>query len=556
MDLGTDSFQAYVYHNNGNLNWSYTTISIVFVPLVTRCISEILKHSLKKNRGKTDSVCHLIKESLKEIAKHIPILQQIFHCVCLKELKDAKDLMEKNLKLYKSFDPDTITDENRKDEFKKIQLAATEYVNAEEKYLEIMTKFQHMKLYESFGESAPQAAFQISIVLQEGTLSGIQVFTISTSLIALTLGASQILLMMATKDKPVRKASWRTTWFLVLPSMFMVVIPRILSISLMISYTKEYFLIVLAIFFALNLIINQHHLKRDPPEIIVGILTNTFASCIVIQEGSGFFRRSGTSSSLLHIISLLCLCIMVGTGFNLCPDTAINRPAPILHCFEGNFSADFVMKRCEWPTMLRSDCNEAVQNLPIYDYDDLNCTSLMTIGQSISNKSSITFCKNMPWWLPLTVASGMLAVMHIVSILMIRKALKKVMSSIHIFRMSKSCFPASLFDPILTQEEENHMDDLSEFLKHPTKDKFKEINSNLKKNTGEEILDLIIRNDHFEVMRILLEDRYLPINREMLCKVIKKGSPLMIKIFLRKKQEMIRGEQLRQKIADKKEYHS
>ena len=130
------------------------------------------------------------------------------------------------------------------------------------------------------------------------------------------------------------------------------------------------------------------------------------------------------------------------------------------------------------------------------------------------------------------------------------------MSSIHIFRMSKSCFPASLFDPILTQEEENHMDDLSEFLKHPTKDKFKEINSNLKKNTGEEILDLIIRNDHFEVMRILLEDRYLPINREMLCKVIKKGSPLMIKIFLRKKQEMIRGEQLRQKIADKKEYHS
>ena len=166
----------------------------------------------------------------------------------------------------------------------------------------------------------------------------------------------------------------------------------------------------------------------------------------------------------------------------------------------------------------------------------------MTIGQSTTNKSFITFCKNMPWWLPLTTASGVLVIMHIVSILLIHKALTKVMSSIHIYGMSKNCFPALLFDPILTQEEENHMEDLLEFSKNPTKDKFKEIDRNLKSNSGEDFLDLVIRNDHFEVMEIILDNHYLPISSKMLENAIKKGSPLMIKMILAKKKDMIQGE--------------
>ena len=77
-----------------------------------------------------------------------------------------------------------------------------------------MTDFQTKKLYEAFGESAPQAALQISIVLQVGVLSTTQIITICTSFLSLTLGASEILLMMSTKDNPIKESSWKATWLL------------------------------------------------------------------------------------------------------------------------------------------------------------------------------------------------------------------------------------------------------------------------------------------------------------------------------------------------------
>ena len=297
VDLGSDSLQSYVYHVGGHFKWSLTTIIIVFVPLFTRCVTAFLKNAFKKNSNKF----LVLKTSLKEIAQHIPVLQQVFHCICLKNLKSAKDQMEKSLKFYKSFNPTVITDEESQKIYNEaVQQAADDYVKAEKTYLRIMTEFQQMKLYEAFGESAPQAALQIAIILQEGKISGVQIFTITTSLLSLTLGASEILLMMATKDKSVRDASWKTTWFLVFPAMFLVVIPRILTVSLIISYSKEYFLVFLAVFLVVNLAVNFQHLRRDPPEVIVGILTNTFASCIVIQEGSGFYRRSSITSSVMQ----------------------------------------------------------------------------------------------------------------------------------------------------------------------------------------------------------------------------------------------------------------
>ena len=87
------------------------------------------------------------------------------------------------------------------------------------------------------------------------------------------------------------------------------------------------------------------------------------------------------------------------------------------------------------------------------------------------------------------------------------------------------------------------MEDLSEFLNHPTKVKFEEIDRNVKNNTGKELLDLTIRNDHFEVMSIILDDLYLPVDINMLNQVIKNGSPLMIKMILAKKKDLIQGEE-------------
>ena len=75
-----------------------------------------------------------------------------------------------------------------------------------------------MKLYEAFGESAPQAALQISIIIQTGTL-GVstmeKVFTsigILISFFSLTLGASDLLLKMATKDNKVTFMCLSADW--------------------------------------------------------------------------------------------------------------------------------------------------------------------------------------------------------------------------------------------------------------------------------------------------------------------------------------------------------
>ena len=210
VDLGSDTYQSYDYIINGNIFWGQTTITIVFVPFFTVLISESLRHFLKKEGDK--NITWISK--LKTIFKHFPFVQPLIHFLCLKDMKMAKDQMEKSLKFYESFNPDMITDKNKEFIQKDVERAANDYVKAKDNCLRIMTDFQKMKLYEAFGESAPQAALQISIVLQVGILSTTQIITICTSFLSLTLGASEILLMMSTKDNPIKESSWKATWLL------------------------------------------------------------------------------------------------------------------------------------------------------------------------------------------------------------------------------------------------------------------------------------------------------------------------------------------------------
>ena len=386
-DLGSDSYQSYVYIENGDTNWGYSTITIVFVPFATVFVSEVLALLMKKYRGETVTKQDLMK-SLKTICKHIPMLQPIVHLIYLRELKSSRDEIKRSRIFYKSLLQNTsesdskleliddVNGENLKDYQEDVKQAANDHVKANKRYLEIMTEFQRMKLFEAFGESAPQAALQLGIVLQVGTVSYTQIFTICTSLFSLTLGASEILLMLATKDKPVKETSWKVTWLLAFPAMFMVVVPRILSLSLIIAYAKGYFLVFIVAFIILNICINFHHFQRDPPEVMLGILTNLFASCIVVQEGSGFYKRSAIASSLLHALGLLCLfSLVLGNAINPCPETDSNRHSPVLHCFQLSFPLDSGIHRCQWRSKLeKTTCQLSFSNLSKTDFDNLNCT--------------------------------------------------------------------------------------------------------------------------------------------------------------------------------------
>ena len=164
------------------------------------------------------------------------------------------------------------------------------------------------------------------------------------------------MLMMKTKNRNFKEASWKEVWLLVYPMMFFVVVPRILSICLIIAYTKELTLIFLIVFVLLGMIINCDHIQRDPGHVMLGILTNIFAPCIVIQEGSSFFKRSGIASSLLHSVGLLGLFLLVILGgINLCPDIASSRHAPILHCFMGS-TTNQTLQRCQLDEVILKRC--------------------------------------------------------------------------------------------------------------------------------------------------------------------------------------------------------
>ena len=90
----------------------------------------------------------------------------------------------------------------------------------------------------------------------------IQIIGILISFFSLTLGASDLLLRMATKDNKVKQVSWKMT-LLVFPAMFFVVVPRILTISLIMAYAKSYNFIFLTAYLALSLGINYPYVRRQ-----------------------------------------------------------------------------------------------------------------------------------------------------------------------------------------------------------------------------------------------------------------------------------------------------
>ena len=107
--------------------------------------------------------------------------------------------------------------------------------------------------------------------------------------------------------------------------------------------------------------------------------------------------------------------------------------------------------------------------------------------------------------------------------------------------MSKSCFPASLFDPIMTQNEAIYMEDITQFLKQPSYRSGQELNERLKGKTGGGLLDLAITNDYYEVVDVCLNNLYLPVTDKLLMSAIQKGSPKMLKMLLEKRKDTIQS---------------
>ena len=99
LDLGSDSFQADSYIEEGNYYWGYSTIATMFVPLLSACVYVILNHGKELWQNETD----IWWNSLKKIGRHIPFVQPFVHLYYLKELMSLKATIDRSLTFYKSF---------------------------------------------------------------------------------------------------------------------------------------------------------------------------------------------------------------------------------------------------------------------------------------------------------------------------------------------------------------------------------------------------------------------------------------------------------------------
>ena len=99
LDLGSDSFQADTYIEEGNYMWGYSTIATMFVPLLSVCVYVILD----KRRELWQNKEGIWWESLKKIGRHIPFVQPFVHLYYLKELMNAKAKMDRSRAFYKDF---------------------------------------------------------------------------------------------------------------------------------------------------------------------------------------------------------------------------------------------------------------------------------------------------------------------------------------------------------------------------------------------------------------------------------------------------------------------
>ena len=153
-------------------------------------------------------------------------------------------------------------------------------------------------------------------------------------------------LTMPTKGKEVKEASWKTKLFFALPSMIMVATPRIVSLSILTSYVKEWVFLAIFLMFAINCLANFRFVGRDPVKAIFGCLVNVFCPVIIVEEGSTFYLKSALIGNLMHALSLILLVVSVVSGA-LNPYPCNKTQPSIFHCFTyGNPNNTYTVMRC------------------------------------------------------------------------------------------------------------------------------------------------------------------------------------------------------------------
>ena len=527
LDVGTDIYSAVLFYVRNHVLWALATISFIFLPFFISLLQSFFNcPCLLNGRKKSEEIhirgCNWMPKSVR----HLPLVQIYVHFCFMLELKSALSIMKEQIQIYKRIKFNAISDDSREEKRKIVEKASADFHRAKLRYAAVLCEFQEMKLFETFGENAPQSALQIAIALKVGYLSRFQILTIATSLVNFAYGSTEIFLMMPTKSKKVRYAGWRDK-FLVFPSMVLLVIPRIFSNSLMIAYLRHFSIIFPLAFVIVNFVIQGKFLLRDKKPAFLAIVTNLVSPCIILEEGSKFFLRTNITSTLLHVIGQIILYLLVLFKVIV---PAIDKEPPVLHCYEplsiDSFSTEFGLLRC--PAQLLTPENEKLP-IPLDKTLMNNCSSLFN---PIESSEYMTLCDKVQWWLPLLIASGTVILMLIGSLsstlslhAIIDPAEKLLATSTTIWKLFR-------MKPIWNEDHSELLEPVLNFMKNPSHEKLQLCNKQLISTTGKDLSVWSVKYDFHKVMETIIDVDGLKLSENFLIFTCKEGSPTMIKCVL------------------------
>ena len=226
-------------------------------------------------------------------------------------------------------------------------------------------------------------------------------------------------------------------------------------------------LFVVAYFIISSLIMCHPHVtrgsaKNDPGNAFLGILTNLFSPCIIIEEGSKFLAKSSIVATLSHCLTqAVILLVTVSKTITI---TAYANP-PILHCY---LDVDYNITR-----------NSTFSRCLVKEEEPTYCTDGMLYSDE--NKPYATFCHDIEWWLPLVVVCTSLIVALLLT-LPLTFLLNRLIDPINLSIASKHCLecclprPSGCLPPVWNGEKEFSLGVLGLLEEKTLPDNFKSMN--------------------------------------------------------------------------------
>ena len=186
-----------------------------------------------------------------------------------------------------------------------------------------------------------------------------------------------------------------------------------------------------------------------------------------------------------------------------------------------------------------------------FNRSSISCTSMMNtqnystseceqpffpIEWSLVEDNFLSVCGTIPWWLPLLIASTLLAIFQLLGILVIVKYLNKIVDPINMLAVSQNC---CCLAPVWREDEEEVLKPIQTFMKNPSKESMDEANNTLAQLSKPDLINLSINNGYFELIKIITIDLEVPVTKELMMTAFQRGNVKIIKMFINVVKEKV-----------------